>query len=164
MFPQVSEPGGSPSTGRSGRIDGVGIRDDWRRLCGLIDDDQAVWEAVEAALDGGGDAWEALLDGLDEAGALAYLQTEDTGMELTDALVQLPRVFATQPDLDTVTDTDDLAAATRLADRLVAMDDLRVIRLEEEDDAWPLIVVPEDRAADVIRLAAAVGGGAVLGG
>ena len=52
---------------------------DWRRLCGLLDDDEAVWEAVEAALEAGDDPWEALLDGLDEAGAPAFLRADDDG-------------------------------------------------------------------------------------
>ena len=81
---------------------------DWKRLCGLIDDDEAVWEAVHEALQAADDPWDALIGGLDDAGALAYLQVDDTGMELSDALAQLPRVFALQPDLDEVTDTDDL--------------------------------------------------------
>ena len=86
---------------------------DWQRLCALLDDDEAVWEAVDAALEAGDDPWEALLDGLDEAGALAFLRSDDTGMELSDALAQLPRVFALQPDLDEVTDTDDLGRGDR---------------------------------------------------
>ncbi|RIX26590.1 DUF6630 family protein [Amnibacterium setariae] len=130
---------------------------EWQRLCALLDDDEAVREAVEDALEAGEDPWEALLDGLDEAGALAYLRADDTGMELSDALAQLPRVFDAQPDLDEVTDTDDLAAATTAADRILAAEDLRVVRLVEEDDAWPVAVVPTESVVEIIGLAAAVG-------
>ena len=142
----------------------MGTREDWQRLCALLDDDPAVWEAVDAALTAGDDGWEALLDGLDEAGALAYLQADDTGMELTDALVQLPRVYRLQPDLNAVTDTDDLPEATRLADSILGAGGLRVVRLVEDDDAWPVIIVPRDRTDEIARLADAVDGEAVVGG
>ena len=137
---------------------------DWKRLCGLIDDDEAVWEAVDAALAAGDDPWDALISGLDDAGALAYLQVGDTGMELSDALAQLPRVFALQPDLDEVTDTDDLVEATAAADRILGAADLRVIRLIEEEDAWPVVVVPASGAADIAGLVTALGHEAVVGG
>jgi hypothetical protein len=132
---------------------------DWQRLCELLDDDETVWESVEEALQEGGDPWEALLDGLDDAGALAYLQTEDTGMELSDALAQLPRVFELQPDLDDVTDTDDLGDAMKAADAALADGDLRVVRLVEEDDdgSWPVVVVPVEAHSEIRRLAEALG-------
>jgi hypothetical protein len=136
---------------------------DWKRLCGLIDDDEAVWETVEAALDAGDDPWDALIGGLDDAGALAYLQVDDTGMELSDALAQLPRVFALQPDLNEVTDTDDLVEATAAADRILGAADLRVVRLVEEDDAWPVVVVPSSGAGDVAGLVTTLGHEAIVG-
>ena len=137
---------------------------DWQRLCALLDDDEAVWASVQQALAGGEDPWEALLDGLDDAGALAYLQSDDTGMELSDALAQLPRVFAVQPDLDEVTDTDELDAATRAADEVLAGEDLRLVRLVEEDGSWPVVVVPEESAAEIVALAERVGQRVVAGG
>jgi hypothetical protein len=145
------------------RVDRAG---DWQRLCELLDDDETVWEAVETALREGADPWEALFDGLDEAGGLAYLQTADTGMELSDALAQLPRVFALQPDLDAVTDTDDLGDATRLADTTLARGGLRVIRLVETDDedSWPVVVVPASSPEEIVRLAVGLGGEVVVGG
>ena len=135
----------------------------WERLCGLLDDDEPLKAGVREALEGGGDPWEALLDGLDDAGALAYLDEGDTGMELTDALVQLPRVFRLQPDLDEVTDTDELDDATSAADRILSAADLRVIRLIEEDDAWPVVVVPASAVEEIERLIRAVGHEAVVG-
>lgn len=137
---------------------------DWRRLCALLDDDEAVWAAVEAALEAGDDPWDALIGGLDDAGALAYLQADDTGMELSDALAQLPRVFALQPDLDEVTDTDDLVEATAAADRILAAAGLRVVRLVEEEDAWPVVVVPSAGADDIAGLVTALRHEAVVGG
>ena len=104
------------------------------------------------------------VDLADEAGALAFLRSDDTGMELSDALAQLPRVFALQPDLDEVTDTDDLAEATAAADRILSRAGLRVVRLVEEDDAWPVAVVPASNAGSVAELAAALGHEAVVGG
>ncbi|GAA2749836.1 DUF6630 family protein [Amnibacterium kyonggiense] len=137
---------------------------DWRRLCALLDDDEAVRQAVDEALESGDDPWEALLDGLDEAGALAFLRSDDTGMELSDALAQLPRVFAVQPDLDEVTDTDDLGEATAAADRILARSDLRIVRLVEEDDAWPVLVVLADNAGEIGSLVSDLGQQAVIGG
>jgi hypothetical protein len=132
---------------------------EWRRLCGLLDDDETVWQAVETALQEGGDPWEALLDGLDDAGALAYLQVGDTGMELTDALAQLPRVFELQPDLGAATDTDDLEEAMRTADRALVPGRLQLLRLIEDDDpeSWPVVVVPVDSAEAIRGLADALG-------
>ncbi len=131
---------------------------DWQRLCALIDDDETVWDVVEAALAAGDDPWDALIGGLDDAGALAYLQVDDTGMELSDALAQLPRVFALQPDLDEVTDTDDLVDATAASDRILGAAGLRVIRLIEEEDAvsWPLVVAHSEHVAEIERLASAL--------
>lgn len=137
----------------------MGTREDWLRLCALLDDDPAVWEAVDAALTAGDDGWEALLDGLDEAGALAYLQADDSGMELTDALVQLPRVYRLQPDLNAVTDTDDLVAAMRLADAALASGDLCLLRLVEDDDNefWPVVAVTTGAGRDIESLAGLLG-------
>jgi hypothetical protein len=132
---------------------------DWQRLCALLDDDETVWEAVRAALEEGADPWEALLDGMDEAGALAYLQSDDTGMELTDALAQLPRVFELQPDLDAVTDTDDLDEAVAAADDALASGGLRVALLVEPDDedSRPYAVVERASSEELVALAAELG-------
>lgn len=135
----------------------MGEAGDWQRLCALLDDDESVWQAVEAALQQGGDPWDALIGGLDDAGALAYLQADDTGMELSDALAQLPRVFALQPDLDEVTDTDDLVKATAAADRILSAAGLRIVRLVEEEDAWPVTVVPGPNVTEISALAASLG-------
>lgn len=142
----------------------MGEAGDWRRLCALLDDDESVWEAVEAALQDGEDPWDALIGGLDDAGALAYLQADDTGMELSDALAQLPRVFALQPDLDEVTDTDDLVEATAAADRILSAAGLRIVRLVEEEDAWPVAVVPASGVPEIVRLAHDIGHQVIAGG
>lgn len=142
----------------------MGEAGDWRRLCALLDDDESVWEAVEAALQHGEEPWDALIGGLDDAGALAYLQADDTGMELSDALAQLPRVFALQPVLDEVTDTDDLVEATAAADRILSAAGLRIVRLVEEEDAWPVAVVPASGVPEIVRLAHAIGHQVIAGG
>jgi hypothetical protein len=138
---------------------------DWRRLCALLDDDEAVWEAVESALEAGDDPWDALIGGLDDAGALAYLQADDTGMELSDALAQLPRVFALQPDLDAVTDTDDLVAAMQAADAALSEGGLRLACLLEPDDenSRPIVAVAAGRSEELVGLAGVLGCGVVLG-
>jgi hypothetical protein len=127
----------------------------WERLTRLMDDDELLWPQVRGALDDEGDPWEALLDGLDDAGALAYLDADDTGMELADALAQLPRVFRLQLDLGIVNDTDDLDDAMTAADRLLARHGCRLARLQENDEeAHALAVVPEQNVPEIVRLSA----------
>jgi hypothetical protein len=130
----------------------------WDRLCTLLEDDEPLRSSVRDALeDPDGDPWDALLTGLDDAGALASLEREDTGMELSDALAQLPRVFRLQPDLGRVTDTDDLEDAVREADRILADAGHRVLRLESDDeDVVELVVVPEESVGPVLELAEAL--------
>jgi hypothetical protein len=136
----------------------MGDAADWDRLCELLDDDELLRAEVREAVDAGDDPWEALLTGLDDAGALAYLDEGDTGMELTDALVQLPRVFRLQPDLDEVTDTDDLGDALGAADAVLVAAGLRLLRLDEPDsDAHALVVVPADAVPEIERLATGLG-------
>lgn len=131
----------------------------WERLCSLLDDDDQLCPGVRAALeDGDADPWMALLDGLDDAGALAYLDAEDTGMELADALAHLPRVFRVQPDLGGVNDTDDLGAALRGADHTLRDAGFRLVLLEEdEDDALALVVVPSGSLQEISDLASGLG-------
>lgn len=137
---------------------------EWQRLCSLLDDDDEVRAAVAGALGEGEDGWQALLDALDEAGALAYLQTDDTGMELTDALAQLPRVVAAAPDLGEATDTDDLVEATAVAHAILSDAGLGLVRLVEDADAWPVVVVRTADLEAIADLARAVGHEAVAGG
>lgn len=134
---------------------------DWARLCELLDDDPMLRPEVERAAsdpDGEGDPWMVLIDCLDDAGALAYLDRGDSGMELADALAQVPRVFSAGVDLDRVGDLDgDLTAAIAFADGILIAHDLAVVHLEEDDDAYPLVVVPRANAAEATALAAHLG-------
>lgn len=133
---------------------------DWVRLCELLDDDPLIRPEVERAAQPNDDAdpWMALIDGLDDAGALAYLDPDDSGVELVDALSQLPRIVRAGIDLDPVGDVDgDLTAAIVVADGILAGHELTVIHLEEDDDAYPLVVVPRENAADAIALARRLG-------
>lgn len=128
----------------------------WQRLCALIDDDEHLWPSVSAALElEDADPWETLLDGLDDAGALAFLDTADTGMELVDALAQLPRVFRLQPDLDEANDADDLDDAIRAADATLGGSGCRILELGQADaDARALVVVHTADLTELMRLAA----------
>ncbi len=131
---------------------------DWARLCRLLDDDPELLAAVaDAADEPDGDPWLAVIDGLDDAGALAYLDTQDLGSELVDALAGLPRVFRTSVDLGSVADIDELPAAIAAADRLLAPHDLRIVYLEEDSDAFPLVVVKPGDAVAIVELAARLG-------
>lgn len=153
--------------------------DDWGRLCELLDDDPEVRRAVALAasdpaafLDehadvladlGVADAaqidpWLALIDALDDAGALAYLEGDDTGEELADALAGLPRVFGSGVELDEVSDVDgSLAEAIAAADRLLAPRGLRLVYLDEGTDDVPLVAVPLDAADEAVEIAQRLG-------
>jgi hypothetical protein len=127
----------------------------WERLTRLLDDDELLWPRVREALEDDADPWEALLDGLDDAGALAYLDAEDTGMELADALAQLPRVFRLQPDLGEVNDTDDLENAMAAADAVLSGHGCRLVQLDDADeDAYALVVVDDGDVPAIRTLSA----------
>jgi hypothetical protein len=130
----------------------------WERFTRLLDDDELLWPRVREALESGdSDPWEALLDGLDDAGALAYLEAEDTGMELADALTQLPRVFRLQLDLGAVSDTDDLDDALVAANGLLARRSCQLVQLHDaDDDAYALAVVLEADVPEILNLSAEV--------
>ncbi len=132
----------------------------WELLCRLLDDDEELLVGVRAELESGedADAWATLFDGLDDSGALAYLESTDTGVELADALAQLPRIFATGIDLDPVGDVEDLDAAITVAAGMLIARGLTLIYLEEDTDAHPLVAVPADRAERILGLAAELGG------
>ncbi|GAA1535685.1 hypothetical protein HD600_001609 [Microbacterium ginsengiterrae] len=117
--------------------------DDWTRLCELLDDDPEITPAVREAVNEGDDPWDALIDALDDAGALAYLDSEDTGEELAEALPALPRVQRLGIDLDEVGDVHDLGSAIARAEAILAPHDIRLLHIEdpEDEEAYPLIAV-----------------------
>ncbi|WP_194421463.1 DUF6630 family protein [Microbacterium abyssi] len=126
--------------------------EDWTRLCNLLDEDPEFAPAVLDAVEAGDDPWDALIDALDDAGALAYLDLGDTGVELAEALPALPRVFRTGVDVDEVGDVDDLTAAVNRANELLGAHGLHLVHIEdpEDEDAYPLVAVT---AADVDEIA-----------
>ncbi|MGY1550845.1 DUF6630 family protein [Microbacterium sp. A588] len=132
---------------------------DWIRLCNLVDDDPELLPTVRSAAASGDDeAWVALLDGLDDAGALAYLDRGDTAVELADALAQLPRVFASGAEVDEVGDVDGpLPVAIARADSILAPFGLRAVYLEEDAESFPLVVVPASNAAEILEIAERLG-------
>lgn len=152
---------------------------DWARLCALLDDDPELEPSVRRAVtDPAGyfadhegdlrdrgisssasvDAWLVLIDGLDEAGALAYLDQQDTGIELADALPALPRIIQAEIDVDAVGDVEgDLAAAIMRADEILAPYDLRLVYLEEDPDAYPLVAVDSAQVDEILAIAARLG-------
>lgn len=131
----------------------------WTRLCALLVDDPLVLRAVRRALaDGAPDPWDALVDALDEADALAYLRPEDAGCELSEALARLPRVKHCGADLEVVADAHgDLEVAIAVADRLFAPHGLRLLHLPEDPGAVPLVLVPRGRTAEILALCAVLG-------
>lgn len=127
----------------------------WARLCALIDDDPELSAAVLGAEDG--NRWAALIDGLDDAGALAYLDVADSGVEVADALAGVPRVFRAGVDLDEVGDAEQLEAAIVRAENLLAPYGLRIVYLAEDSDAYPLVVVPSANVDEILTLIATTG-------
>lgn len=151
---------------------------DWARLCELLDDDAEFATDVRLATDDPEeyfrrhegrlsergiesadeiDPWLAVIDGLYDAGALAYLDWKDTGAELAQALAGVPRMVRAGINLEAVEDTDDLEDAVRHTDRLLAGSGLRVVYLDEDSDAYPLVVVPATHAEEIIGISARLG-------
>lgn len=160
--------------------DAVPDLDRWVRLCALLDDDGATAAAVALALtdpaayreqrdaelglrgltaDESVQPWQALLTALDESGVLAYLERDDPGDVLVDALAPLARVRACGVDLRDVCDADDPAEAIRCAQAALAGVGLALVGLPEPDDdeAVPLVVVTRSTHAEVMALLAIVG-------
>ncbi|SCX44062.1 hypothetical protein SAMN03159343_1348 [Klenkia marina] len=137
----------------------------WERLCALLDDDPELWPSVQATLeDPPADPWTALLDGLDDAGALAYLDHDDQGSELAEALAGVPRVRDARLDLGRVTDTDgDVARAVQVADEVLAPAGLCLVHLAEDSDAYPLVAVRSVDRAEIERVVAELGHSTTLG-
>ena len=132
---------------------------DWIRLCELLDDDPELIPAMRQSIEAGeADLWTSLIDGLDDSGALAYLDWKDTGGELADALSQVPRVFARGIELDEVGDVEgDLTAAIPRADSILAPHELRIVYLDEDSDAYPLVVVPIGNVAEILEITKRLG-------
>ena len=84
----------------------------------------------------GGDPWAALVDALDESGAIACLDTGDTGDLLVDAVRALPRLRRAElssgrgVDLRPVVDVDDLDEAIAGARGALAAVGLDLVALE----------------------------------
>lgn len=129
--------------------------EDWVRLGALLEDDPEVGKAIRHAGCDGGDVRAALFDALDDAGALAYMEWSDSGVELADALAQVPRVFQTGADLDEVGDVaGGLTEAIARADGILSAHDLRTVYLDEGSDACPLVVVASGDVEEITALAA----------
>ncbi|WP_298742307.1 hypothetical protein [uncultured Microbacterium sp.] len=129
--------------------------EDWVRLGALLEDDPEVGKAIRHAGRDGGDVRAALFDALDDAGALAYMEWSDSGVELADALAQVPRVFQTGADLDEVGDVAGrLTEAITRADGILSAHDLRTVYLDEGSDACPLVVVASGDVEEITALAA----------
>lgn len=145
---------------------------DWERLCSLLEPDPEVWRSVERALaESEEDAvaaeqagpWAVLVDALDESGAIACLDTGDTGDLLVDAVRALPRLsraeLATGRDVDLreivdVDDLDEAIAATRSALAAVGLDLVALDEGDGDEECLPLVAVA---SADVAEITALVG-------
>ncbi|MDQ0644075.1 DUF6630 family protein [Microbacterium murale] len=155
------------------------MSDDWTRLCALLDDDAELAASVRTAVENPAeyyaahaddlrdrgiesaadiDPWLVIIDGLDEAGALAYLDWKDGGAQLADALAGLPRIFATGIDLDAIGDIEaELPTAVAVANGMLDEHGLTLVYLEEDSDAYPLVAVEADDAEQIVALASSLG-------
>lgn len=155
------------------------MSEDWTRLCALLDGDVELAPAVRQAVDhpaeyfaahaddlrsrgiesaDGVDPWLVMIDGLDDVGALAYLDWKDSGAQLADALAGLPRIFATGVDLDPVGDVEDeLPTAVAVANEIIDAHGLTLVYLDEDSDAYPLVAVASDDAEQIVALASTLG-------
>ena len=132
----------------------------WRRLCGHLSDDPAVWEALSDQVAGDEsaeteDIWQSLIEGLDDSGDLAFLDRGDSGAELATALESLPRLHGTDLDLDLIGDIEgSLSQAIIRADEVLAGDGLRLLHLPDAEDpeAYPLVAVRIEAFDDVQQL------------
>ncbi len=153
--------------------------DDWERLGELLDEDPILSDDVRVAaadpaeyfrrheerlVDRGIESpaevepWLALIDALDEIGALAYLDWRDTGAELAQALAGVPRVVRCGVDLDPLEDVEGgVEPAIVRADELLEPCGLRIVHLVEDSDAYPLVVVPTAHVEEIVSLATKVG-------
>ena len=133
---------------------GRGEDEDWKRLWALVVESTG----SDATLPPDGDRWMSMIDALDDAGALAYLEEHDSGVELVDALAALPPVLTAAVDLESVADMPgDLTSAIVLADGLLAPHGLRIVYFAEDADARPLVVVPVAHADEIVSLSARLG-------
>lgn len=154
---------------------------DWTRLCTLLADDPELPRMVHLAaadpqafraaradpllsdVSAAGaaepvDPWNALIDGLDVADALAYLDPDDSGAELSMALGGVARVWRSGADLEPVADiTAGLEPAIRRAEEILAVFDLCLLQLEEDTDACPLVVADIGHVEEIVALAAGAG-------
>lgn len=147
---------------------------DWERLCTLLEPDPEVWRSVERALaradaDGNADdagPWAALVDALDESGAIACLDTGDTGDLLVDAVTALPRIsraeLATGRDVDLgpIVDVDDLSEAIAAARAALAAVGIDLVALDEGDgdeECLPLVAVASVDVAEITALVGSLG-------
>ncbi|MGY5766627.1 DUF6630 family protein [Brachybacterium sp. DNPG3] len=177
---------GGTDAGREGA--GRAHAQDWLRLAALIDDDPELLGTMRLALDDPAAyrdlhaddlhvdpsaedddraaplaMWTVLLDGLDESSALAYLDIEDTGCELVDALAGVRPALRCGACFEDVADVDDLFAAIHRAEQLLAGHGLRLLQLPDDDDeAIPLVAVPQESVADIVALAEHLGHEAIV--
>jgi len=132
---------------------------EWSRLSELLDDSADVAAAVaQAADDPGVDPWAVLIDALDGAGALAYLDWKDSGQQVAAALALLPRIADAGLDLGEVAAAEeDAPAAVAAVNRALDAYGITVVHLDEDSDAYPLVAVASGDADRVAALAQSLG-------
>lgn len=100
----------------------------------------------------------ALVDALDEAGELAYLDWKTHASDVAGLLANLPRVRASEVSLEPVADLEvSLEPAVAAANRLLEPAGIAVVVLDEDSDAYPLVAVPRELLPRIQDFAARAG-------
>ncbi|MEO6083156.1 MAG: DUF6630 family protein [Umezawaea sp.] len=105
-------------------------------------------------------AWIALIDALTDRGLLAEVDWKEATAEITAQLRGL-RSSPAQPEAWTWLDTTDTDLVTydflELAGRELRDAGIALAVLDIESDSYPLVLLPADRATDLVTLAATAG-------
>ena len=131
-----------------------------------VDDPQGYFTEHEDELAGGRGIEDAeelegvipVVEALQDAGELAYLDWEEPADEVVGKLAGLPRVAQSGVDLAPLTDSEDsVEQVAAQANELLRPAGVVIVVLDEDSDAFPLVAVPVDRADQVVALGQRLG-------
>lgn len=97
----------------------------------------------------------ALVDALQGAGEVAYLDWKEEAGEVRAQVAGLPRVRAAGVALDAAGE-GSVEQVARAISRLLGPAGLVVVQVDEGSDAYPLVAVPADRLPALVAAGAAV--------
>ncbi|OYO01100.1 hypothetical protein B0O41_2975 [Propionibacteriaceae bacterium ES.041] len=99
-----------------------------------------------------------VVDALERAGELAYLDWKEPADEVVGKLARLPRVAGSGVDIPVLADSDgEVEQVTAQVNELLRPSGVVVAVLDEDSDAFPLVAVAADRADQVVELGQQLG-------